>query len=101
MLAARRAYAKALHLAPHVGLHWGDAAALFSQQAELLRAHPALGSAANPQLLGQAERLLKGEEPPAHPYPGFCQVAWETLSALIACRQVLRDPPSAQHQRAC
>ena len=88
MLAARRAYAKALHLAPHMGLHWGDAAATFSQQAGLLRAHPALGSAANPQLLGQAERLLKGKDPPARPYPCFCQGTWETLSPLIAGRQV-------------
>ena len=59
---ARSAYSKALHIAPHVGACWGDAASAEWLQAQLLRAHPSLPRCEN-RLQVNAERLLKGMKP--------------------------------------
>lgn len=60
--AGGRTYARALHLAPSNGGHWGDAAAALHLEAQLRRAHARVAGAPDlaQRLRGRAERLLRG-----------------------------------------
>lgn len=60
MMTARRAFAKALHLAPRQGSSWGDVSATFYHEAQLRRAHPRLDPNQAHQLRTSAERLMRG-----------------------------------------
>ena len=60
MRTARRAYAKALHLAPGQGSFWGDVSATFYHEAQLRRAHPKLDPKHAHQLRALAESLIRG-----------------------------------------
>ncbi len=60
MQAARRAYAKALHVAPQRGTHWGDLAAALQLEAQLRRAHSRMAPNLAPALRALAERMLRG-----------------------------------------
>lgn len=56
-----RAYARALHLAPSNGGHWGDAAAALHLEAQLRRMHPRVTAPKQaPRLRVLAQRLLRG-----------------------------------------
>lgn len=60
MQTARRAYLKALHLAPQQGSLWGDLAATFYHEAQLRRAHPQLNPSKAKPLRAAAEKLMRG-----------------------------------------
>ena len=60
MQTARRAYVKALHLAPQQGSLWGDLAATFYHEAQLRRAHPQLDPSKAKLLRAAAEKLMRG-----------------------------------------
>ena len=60
MQTARRAYLKALHLAPKQGSLWGDLAATFYHEAQLRRAHPQLDPSMAKPLRAAAEKLMRG-----------------------------------------
>ena len=60
MRAARRAYARALHLAPGQGSLWGDVSATFYHEAQLRRAHPKLNPNQAHSLRKSAETLMRG-----------------------------------------
>lgn len=60
MQTARRAYLKALHLAPKQGMLWGDLAATFYHEAQLRRAHPQLNPSKVKPLRAAAEKLMRG-----------------------------------------
>lgn len=83
MKAARRAYAKALHLAPGQGSLWGDVSATFYHEAQLRRAHPKLDPNQAHYLRGTAETLMRGRSFHSQPLPAFCCL-------LLPC--VLRPP---------
>lgn len=61
MKGARRAYAKALHLAPGQGSLWGDVSATFYHEAQLRRAHPKLDPNRAHHLRRTAEALMRGQ----------------------------------------
>ena len=65
MRAARRAYAKALHLRPDQGSAWGDAAAAFYLESQLRRAtaQSAVDAEHLRVLRSTAERLTRGARP--------------------------------------
>lgn len=65
MRAARRDYAKALHLRPDQGSAWGDAAAAFYLESQLLRATVQSAVDADQLLVlrSTAERLTRGADP--------------------------------------
>ena len=63
MQAARRAHAKALHVAPQRGAHWGDLAAALQLEAQLRRAHSRMAPDLAPALRALAERMLRGPNP--------------------------------------
>ncbi|BDA47118.1 probable tetratricopeptide repeat protein 37 [Coccomyxa sp. Obi] len=60
MRAARRAYAKALHVVPQRGTHWGDLAAALQLEAQLRRSHSRMAPDLAPALRTLAERMLRG-----------------------------------------
>ncbi|KAL3133073.1 hypothetical protein ABBQ38_006975 [Trebouxia sp. C0009 RCD-2024] len=60
MKASRRAYARALHLAPAQGSLWGDVSATFYHEAQLRRAHPKLDPHQAHHLRASAEALIRG-----------------------------------------
>ncbi|KAK9814136.1 hypothetical protein WJX72_001132 [[Myrmecia] bisecta] len=60
MQSARRAYAKALHLAPSTAELWGDAGATFYHEAQLRRAHASLHAQNAPALRSAGKRLIRG-----------------------------------------
>ena len=79
---ARRAYQKALHLAPDQGSLWGDLGATFYHEAQLRRVHPRLQPEMAQQLRGKAERLLRGgvrlEGSSAPLWAGLGVCAWQS-----------------------
>ena len=78
---ARRAYQKALHLAPDQGSLWGDLGATFYHEAQLRRVHSRLQPELAQQLRGKAERLLRGgvrlEGSSAPLWAGLGVCAWQ------------------------
>ncbi|KAL0025266.1 hypothetical protein WJX77_012112 [Trebouxia sp. C0004] len=60
MQTARRAYLKALHLAPQQGSLWGDLAATFYHEAQLRRVHPQLDPSKAKPLREAAEKFMRG-----------------------------------------
>jgi hypothetical protein len=60
--AARRAYSRALHIAPSRGAHWGDVATAAYLESQLRRAHARCAPDLAPGLRARAERLLRGEQ---------------------------------------
>lgn len=102
MKAARRAYAKALHLAPGQGSLWGDVSATFYHEAQLRRAHPKLDPNQAHHLRGTAETLMRGRSFHQQPLPAFCLVPFCTLhSPLLGSALVPSVPAAACCQPDC
>ena len=60
MQTSRKAYLKALHLAPGQGSLWGDLGATVYHEAQLRRAHPRLEPSKAPDLRAAAEKIMRG-----------------------------------------
>lgn len=81
MKAARRAYAKALHLAPGQGSLWGDVSASLYHEAQLRRAHPKLEPHQAHPLRASAEALMRGQCFPCNPMPVLLPVVFYPVAS--------------------